>query len=77
VGGSQSDKGILCDLPSCKLSREKIRLGCSSCFQERFNLMGVCIQYRIWMRYFLYVDEYGTLKPVEIILRRGVGEEGD
>jgi hypothetical protein len=21
--------------------------------------------------------EYGTLKPVEVILRRGVGEEGD
>jgi hypothetical protein len=27
--------------------------------------------------YFLYMDEYGTLKPVEIILKRGVGEEGE
>jgi hypothetical protein len=29
------------------------------------------------MRYFLYRYEYGILKPVEVILRRGVGEEGD
>jgi hypothetical protein len=29
------------------------------------------------LRYFLYMYEYGTLKPVEVILRRGVGEEGD
>jgi hypothetical protein len=28
------------------------------------------------LRYFLYAYAYGTLKPVEVFLRRGVGEEG-
>jgi hypothetical protein len=32
---------------------------------------------QIWLRYFAYKYEYGTLKPMEIILRRGVGEEGE
>jgi hypothetical protein len=27
--------------------------------------------------YFLYIYEYGTLKPVEVISRSGVGEEVD
>jgi hypothetical protein len=30
-----------------------------------------------WLRYFLYKYEYGTLKLVEVILRREVGEEGE
>jgi hypothetical protein len=25
----------------------------------------------LWLRYFLYMYEYGTLKPVKVILRRG------
>jgi hypothetical protein len=28
----------------------------------------------IWLSYFLYMYEYGTLKPVKVILRRGVGK---
>jgi hypothetical protein len=31
----------------------------------------------IWLMYFLYVYENRTMKPVEIILRRGRGDEGD
>jgi hypothetical protein len=31
----------------------------------------------IWLRYFLYMYKYGTLKIVEVILRSGVGEEGE
>jgi hypothetical protein len=27
--------------------------------------------------YFLYIYEYGTLKPVEVILRRGRGKRED
>jgi hypothetical protein len=27
----------------------------------------------LWLRYFLYMYKHGTLKPVEIILRRQVG----
>jgi hypothetical protein len=28
---------------------------------------------QIWLMYFLYRTEYGTLKPVEVTLRRGMG----
>jgi hypothetical protein len=31
----------------------------------------------IWLRYFLYMYEYGTLKPTEVILRRGMEWEGE
>jgi hypothetical protein len=31
----------------------------------------------IWLRYFFYMYEYETLKPVEVISRRGIGKEGD
>jgi hypothetical protein len=31
----------------------------------------------IWSMYFLYLHEDGTLKPVEVILRRGEGYEGE
>jgi hypothetical protein len=27
----------------------------------------------IWLRYFLYMCEYGTLNLIEVILRRGMG----
>jgi hypothetical protein len=30
----------------------------------------------IWLRYFLYMHEYETLKPVKVISRSRVGEEG-
>jgi hypothetical protein len=29
----------------------------------------------IWLRHFLYMYEYGTLKLVEVISKRGMGEE--
>jgi hypothetical protein len=31
----------------------------------------------IWLMYFLYKCEYGTLKHVEVTLRRGVEQEGE
>jgi hypothetical protein len=31
----------------------------------------------MWLRNFIYMYEYGTLKLVRVILRRGVGEEGE
>jgi hypothetical protein len=30
----------------------------------------------VWLMYFLYMYEYGTVKPVEVIARRGI-REGD
>jgi hypothetical protein len=30
----------------------------------------------MWLKYFLYMYEYGTLK-LEVILRIGVGEDGE
>jgi hypothetical protein len=30
---------------------------------------------QIWLRYFVYMHKNGTLKPIEVILRRGVGKE--
>jgi hypothetical protein len=27
----------------------------------------------VWLMFFLYKNEYGTLKPVVVILRRGMG----
>jgi hypothetical protein len=30
----------------------------------------------ICLRYFLYMNEYGILKLVKVILRRGVGKKG-
>jgi hypothetical protein len=32
---------------------------------------------RIWLRYFLCIYEYGTLKPVEVIYRRGMVKKED
>jgi hypothetical protein len=32
---------------------------------------------RIWLRNFVDTYEYGTLKPVKVIARRGVGKEGE
>jgi hypothetical protein len=29
------------------------------------------------MEFFLHMYEYGTLKPFQVILRRGIGEEGE
>jgi hypothetical protein len=33
------------------------------------------LKWIIWLRYFLYMYEYGTLKSVNVILWRGEGNE--